>query len=90
MIKITVMDTPSLGNRSYLASDGRVALAIDPPRDIDLVIGLEKQNILKGLRTLIQIGYRPRIPVTPEQFADSALRDHETKLGSPEARSDES
>ena len=38
MIKITVMDTPSLGNRSYLASDGRVALAIDPPRDIDLVI----------------------------------------------------
>jgi hydroxyacylglutathione hydrolase len=38
VIKITVMDTPSLGNRSYLASDGRVALAIDPPRDIDLVL----------------------------------------------------
>src|SRR5712691_160850 len=38
MIKITVIDTPSLGNRSYLASDGRVALAVDPPRDIDLVL----------------------------------------------------
>ena len=38
MIKITVMDMPSLGNRSYLASDGRVALVIDPPRDIDLVL----------------------------------------------------
>ncbi len=38
MIKITVMDTPSLGNRSYLASDGHVALVIDPPRDIDLVL----------------------------------------------------
>jgi hydroxyacylglutathione hydrolase len=38
VIKITVIDTPSLGNRSYLASDGRVALAVDPPRDIDLVL----------------------------------------------------
>ena len=38
MVKITVIDTPSLGNRSYLATDGRVALVIDPPRDIDLVL----------------------------------------------------
>jgi hydroxyacylglutathione hydrolase len=38
VIKITVMDMPSLGNRSYLASDGQVALVVDPPRDIDLVL----------------------------------------------------
>ena len=43
-------------------------------RDLDLVIGLERENITRGLKTLIGIGYKPRIPVTPEQFADPALR----------------
>jgi hydroxyacylglutathione hydrolase len=38
VIEVTVIDTPSLGNRSYLASDGRVAVVIDPPRDIDRVL----------------------------------------------------
>jgi len=32
------MDTPALGDRSYLASDGRVALVVDPQRDIDRVL----------------------------------------------------
>jgi hydroxyacylglutathione hydrolase len=40
MIEVTLIETPSLGNRSYLASDGRVALAIDPPRDIDRVLAV--------------------------------------------------
>lgn len=44
-------------------------------RDLDLVIGLEKQNILRGLRALLGVGYNLRIPVTPEQFADSTLRE---------------
>ncbi len=38
MIEIVVIDTPSLGNRSYLVSDGSVALAIDPPRDFDRLL----------------------------------------------------
>ncbi len=37
MIEITTLEIPSLGNRSYLVSDGAVAMAIDPPRDIDRV-----------------------------------------------------
>jgi predicted nucleotidyltransferase len=43
-------------------------------RDVDLVIGLERDNILRGLRALMAIDYHLKIPVTPEQFADPALR----------------
>jgi hydroxyacylglutathione hydrolase len=38
VIEIAVIETPSLGNRSYLASDGPVALVVDPPRDFDRVL----------------------------------------------------
>jgi hypothetical protein len=44
-------------------------------KDLDLVIGLERKNIIRGLRALMAIGYQLRIPVTPEQFADPALRE---------------
>ena len=42
MIEIHVLDTPSLGDRSYLVSDGEVAVAIDPQRDIDRVLDLAR------------------------------------------------
>jgi hydroxyacylglutathione hydrolase len=38
MIEIVVIATPSLGDRGYLATDGEVALVIDPQRDIDRVL----------------------------------------------------
>ena len=38
MIEIVGIDTPSLGDRSYLATDGRGALVVDPQRDIDRVL----------------------------------------------------
>jgi len=44
-------------------------------KDVDLVIGLERENIIRGLRALMGAGYNLRIPVTPEQFADPALRE---------------
>jgi hydroxyacylglutathione hydrolase len=40
LIDIVVIDTPSLGDRSYLATDGSVAVVIDPQRDIDRVMKL--------------------------------------------------
>ena len=40
MIEILTLDTPSLGDRSYLVTDGEVAVAIDPQRDIDRVLDL--------------------------------------------------
>ena len=40
MPRILPIDTPTLGDRSYLVHDGRVALVVDPQRDIDRVLDL--------------------------------------------------
>lgn len=40
MPRIVSIDTASLGDRSYLVHDGRVAFAVDPQRDIDRVLDL--------------------------------------------------
>lgn len=39
-ITVISVDTPTLGNRSYLVHDGEVAFAVDPQRDIDRILGL--------------------------------------------------
>ncbi|MFC3890736.1 rhodanese-like domain-containing protein [Lentzea rhizosphaerae] len=44
MTQIVPIDTPSLGDRSYLVSDGSVAFVVDPQRDIDRVIALAEQH----------------------------------------------
>ena len=38
MITVTPIDTPGLGDRTYLAHDGEVALVVDPQRDYDRVL----------------------------------------------------
>lgn len=40
MVEVLVIETSGLGDRSYLVSDGEVAVAIDPQRDIDRVLKL--------------------------------------------------
>ncbi|HMM95816.1 MBL fold metallo-hydrolase [Phycicoccus sp.] len=40
MVEIIPLDTPSLGDRSYLAHDGETALVVDPQRDYDRVLQL--------------------------------------------------
>ena len=37
MVEVIPIETPTLGDRSYLAHDGEAALVIDPQRDIDRV-----------------------------------------------------
>ena len=37
---ILLIDTPTLGDRSYLAHDGQYAVVVDPQRDIDRVLAL--------------------------------------------------
>ncbi|HEX6246269.1 MAG TPA: rhodanese-like domain-containing protein [Nocardioidaceae bacterium] len=45
-IEIRTLETPSLGDRSYLVHDGEVALVVDPQRDIDRVLELaEKEGV---------------------------------------------
>jgi glyoxylase-like metal-dependent hydrolase (beta-lactamase superfamily II)/rhodanese-related sulfurtransferase len=39
-VEIIPIDTPALGDRSYLAHDGEIALVVDPQRDIDRVLTL--------------------------------------------------
>lgn len=36
-VEVHVVETPGLGNRTYLVSDGRVAVVVDPTRDIEPV-----------------------------------------------------
>ncbi len=39
-VEVIAIDTPTLGDRSYLAHDSEVALVVDPQRDIDRVLAL--------------------------------------------------
>ncbi|MBS3941150.1 MAG: MBL fold metallo-hydrolase [Actinobacteria bacterium] len=43
-MQILTIETPSLGDRSYIVSDGSVAAVIDPQRDIDRVLDLLEQH----------------------------------------------
>ena len=46
-VEVSVIATSSLGDRSYLASDGTVAIVVDPQRDIDRILYLAGE---KGVR----------------------------------------
>jgi hypothetical protein len=43
--------------------------------DVDLVIDLARDNLVKALGALEKIGFRPRLPVSKEQFADPEMRE---------------
>ncbi|MBC3193429.1 MBL fold metallo-hydrolase [Pseudonocardia sp. C8] len=44
MITVLTVETPSLGDRSYLAHDGEVALVVDPQRDHDRIRALAAET----------------------------------------------
>jgi rhodanese-related sulfurtransferase len=46
-ITVVPIETPTLGDRSYLVHDGRVAFVVDPQRDIDRVLTLTRTNGLE-------------------------------------------
>lgn len=61
----------------YLLVDGMAVVAHGHGRmthDIDLVIKLDRDNILNAFAALSELGYQPRIPVTAASFADPANR----------------
>ena len=43
--------------------------------DVDIVIRLERSDIVAAFASLAAIGYFPSVPVTAEEFADPALRE---------------
>ena len=44
MVEVLWIDTPTLGDRSYLTHDGEVAVVIDPQRDIDRATSLAARH----------------------------------------------
>ena len=43
-------------------------------QDLDLVIQLEPGSIHRAFKALAKLGYRPRVPVTADEFADPRRR----------------
>ncbi len=46
-LTIIAMDTPSLGDRSYVVHDGKIAFVVDPQRDIDRVLALLEEHAVR-------------------------------------------
>jgi glyoxylase-like metal-dependent hydrolase (beta-lactamase superfamily II) len=58
VLDVSIIETSGLGDRSYLVSDGEVAVAIDPQRDIDRVLELAGEvQITHVLETHIHNDY---------------------------------
>ena len=61
----------------YLLAGGMAVVAHGYGRmtyDIDLVIRLTPTNVRKAFAALNELGFKPRVPVTPAEFADPKLR----------------
>jgi predicted nucleotidyltransferase len=64
-------------NVRYLVVGGVAVVLHGVPRftaDIDLVLALDRTNVLAALDALAELAYRPRAPVPMRGFADPALR----------------
>jgi predicted nucleotidyltransferase len=62
----------------YLIVGGLAAIAHGYIRltvDVDIVLQLERENVLRAMKALEAIDYRPLIPIKPAQFADEKLRE---------------
>lgn len=44
MFEIEIVETPGLGDRSYLATDGERAVVVDPQRDVDRVLDVARRR----------------------------------------------
>ena len=61
----------------YLIAGGLAVNAhgyIRHTQDVDLVIALDSANVLRAFAMLGKLGYKPSVPITPEQFANAELR----------------
>jgi hypothetical protein len=73
-----VVETLNHAGVRYLIAGGLAVNAhgyMRATNDLDLVIALETANIVTALRVLAVIGYHPKAPITPEQFADGRVRE---------------
>ena len=61
-VEVVAIDTPALGDRSYLAHDGEAALVVDPQRDIDRVLDLAAAGLPLDGRSRRTGSSAPRFP----------------------------
>ena len=62
----------------FLVAGGVAVVAHGYPRftvDVDLVVALDRENVLAALGALRGLGYRAAVPVSDEQFADARERE---------------
>jgi predicted nucleotidyltransferase len=63
----------------YLIAGGMAVVAHGYGRmtfDIDVVLKLDRDNVLQAFTALARAGYQPRVPITAEQFADRSTREN--------------
>jgi aminoglycoside-2''-adenylyltransferase len=73
----TILRALNDANVRYLIVGGLAVVAhgyVRFTQDIDLVVQLERENVLRAMNALTAIGYRPLMPVEAAQFADERLR----------------
>ena len=62
----------------YIVVGGRAVNLYGVPRmtaDLDLMVDLEKENVLKTVNILKSLGYVPKIPENPENLANQEKRE---------------
>lgn len=63
--------TLNAANIDYVVCGGAAVVLFGYPRftaDLDLIVGLEKENLRKLYDVLIRLGYRLKIPIKKEEF----------------------
>lgn len=64
-------------NIQYLLIGGAAVILHGVPRvtgDVDLMLSMTTDNILRFTKIMSKLGYKPKVPVKPEELADSEKR----------------
>jgi hypothetical protein len=73
----TIVDALNAAGVRYLIAGGLAVVAHGYVRftaDVDLILDLEPDNVTRAIHALEAIGYRPRVPVPFQAFADATTR----------------
>ncbi|MCS6772442.1 MAG: nucleotidyl transferase AbiEii/AbiGii toxin family protein [Kiritimatiellae bacterium] len=74
---VAIFDALNRSGTHYLVAGGLAVVAYGYLRltmDIDIILKLQPDNIRRALNALRSLGYRPRVPVLLEDFADPEHR----------------
>mgnify|MGYP001611217731 FL=1 len=64
-------------NVKYLLIGGTAVILHGVPRntaDVDFMLNMDRDNLLRFIKAMKILGYQPKVPVPPEEFADPAKR----------------